>query len=293
MTTAPLSDPTTPAAPVPGAHAPAAAVALPVALNPSALFTVVKITVARQNRGIRLWVLAILFAMPVLLAILIRHFQDDYRPVPVENALVFGLLFTVLVPLAALLLASGMVQDDIEEQTLTYLLIRPIRRWAIYLAKLFGTIVSSWLRASLFTVATFVAVYWGDRQMSGGVLRDRAVIALGLLALALSAYSAIFGWISLFVRRALVVGAVYIIIVEGLLGSIPFMLREITVIYYIRVLAVRWLDLPGADWSIDPVMAVSASTCVIVLASIAAAFAALGALTFRTLEFRVKTPEGN
>lgn len=294
MTTAPLPHPPTPDAPIPNAPAPiAGAVSLSQALDLSALFTVVKITVARQNRGIRLLILAVLFAMPILLAILIRRYQANYHAPPVENALIFGLLFPVLVPLAALLLASGMVQDDIEEQTLTYLLIRPIRRWAIYLAKLFGTIVSSWVRASIFTVGTLVAIHWGDERLFGVILRERAVIALGLLALALSAYSAMFGWLSLFVRRSLVVGAIYIVIVEGLFGSIPFMVREITVIYYIRVLAVRWLDLPGADWSIELDRAVSASTCVIVLASIAAAFAALGALTFRTREFRVKTPEGN
>jgi hypothetical protein len=69
--------------------------------------------------------------------------------------------------------------------------------------------------------------------------------------------------------------------------------REATVIYYIRVLSVRWLDLSGADWSIDPATAPAASTCLIVLLSVSAVFAALGALTFGTREFRVKTPEGN
>ncbi len=104
----------------------------------------VRITVARQNRGIRLVVLALLFALPIAFAMLIRRYQVPYRPDPVESGLLFGLIFPVLVPLAALLLASGMVQDDIEEQTMTYLLIRPMPRWAIYLAKLVGTIVSSW-----------------------------------------------------------------------------------------------------------------------------------------------------
>ena len=59
------------------------------------------------------------------------------------------------------------------------------------------------------------------------------------------------------------------------------------------MLAVRWLDITGADWSIDPATAVSASTSVIVLLSIAAAFATIGAVTFASREFRVKTPEGS
>jgi ABC-2 type transport system permease protein len=262
-------------------------------IDPAALWTVVRITIARQNRGLRLLVLVALFALPIVFAVLIRSYNPTYRPAPVESGLIFGLIFPALVPLSALLLASGMVQDDVEEQTLTYLLIRPIPRWAIYLAKLLGTVLVSWVRAAIFTVGTLVAVYWGDSPLMGPVLRERAVIVAALLALALSAYSAIFGALSLWIRRTLVFGAIYIVAFEGIFGGIDFVLREATIIYYIRVLAVRWLDIPGADWSIDPSTAVSASTCVIVLLSVIAAFAALGAITFATREFRVKTPEGN
>ena len=266
---------------------------LPRGLDPAALVTVVRLTVARQNRGLRLAVLAALFALPILLAVLIRQYQTPYRPAPVESGLIFGLIFTALVPLSALLLASGMVQDDVEEQTLTYLLIRPIARWAIYLAKLVGTVLVSWIRAAIFTIGTLVTIYWGDEHLVGTVLRERAVIIAGLLALSLCAYSALFGALSLLIRRMLVVGAIYIVAVEGVFGSIDFVIREATVVYYIRVLAVRWLDIPGADWSIDPATAVSTSTCVIVLLSIAAAFAAIGAFVFAMREFRVKTPEGS
>jgi ABC-2 type transport system permease protein len=266
---------------------------LPRGIDPAALWTVVRITIARQNRGLRLLVLVALFALPVAFAVLIRSYQVPYRPGPVEGGLIFGLIFTALVPLSALLLASGMVQDDVEEQTLTYLLIRPIPRWAIYLAKLLGTVLVSWGRAVIFTVGTLIAVHWGDERLVGTVLRERAVIVAALLALALSAYSAIFGGLSLWLRRTLVFGAIYIVAFEGIFGGIDFVIREATVIYYIRVLAVRWLDIPGADWSIDPATAVSASTCVIVLLGIAAFFSALGAITFATREFRVKTPEGN
>jgi ABC-2 type transport system permease protein len=270
-----------------------APIRLPRGLDPAALLTVVRITVARQNRGLRMPVLAGLFSLPIAFALLIRHYSGNYRPAGAEGGLVLGLIFTALVPLSALLLASGMVQDDVEEQTLTYLLIRPIARWAIYLAKLAGTVLVSWVRAAIFTIGTMVAIYWGDQPLAGGVLRERAVIVAGMLALALAAYSAIFGALSLLFRRTLVIGAIYIVVFEGIFGSIDFVIREATVVYYIRVLAVRWLDIPGADWSIDPATAVSASTCVIVLLSIATAFAAIGAITFATREFRVKTPEGN
>ncbi len=41
-----------------------------------------------------------------------------------------------LVPITALVFASGMISDEVEEQTLTYLLIRPVPKSVIYLVKL-------------------------------------------------------------------------------------------------------------------------------------------------------------
>jgi ABC-2 type transport system permease protein len=262
-------------------------------LNLAAILTVVRITVARQSRGRRLLILALLFSLPIVIAILTRRFEYPYRPEPAENVLVFGLIFPALVPLSALLFATGMVQDDIEEQTLTYFLIRPVPRWAVYFAKLLATFFVTALRAVVFTVGTLVAVYWGEERLVKSVLLERAPIIAALLALCLSAYVAIFGGLSLWVRRTLIIGAVYIVIVEGVFANIDFVIREVTVMYYIRVLSVRWLDSPAADWSIDPATAPAASTCLIVLLSISAVFAALGALTFAMREFRVKTPEGN
>ncbi len=259
----------------------------------SAILTVVRITAARQGRGIRLAILALLFSLPIVVAILIRRFQDPYRPDPVEGTLMFGLIFQALLPVSALLFASGMVQDDIEEQTLTYFLIRPIPRWMIYLAKLLGTFVVTAIRAAAFIIATLVAVYWGEERLVRPVLTERAPIIVALMALCLAAYVSVFGALGVWFRRTLIVGAIYIVILEGVIANINFVIREATIMYHIRVLAVRWLDVPGTDWSIDTSTAPAASTSLIVLLALSVLFAALGALTFGLREFRVKTPEGN
>ena len=53
--------------------------------------------------------------------------------------MLFMLMPHTLVPLTALLYATGMIHDEIEEQTLTYLLVRPLPKWGIYLTKLLAT----------------------------------------------------------------------------------------------------------------------------------------------------------
>jgi ABC-2 type transport system permease protein len=266
---------------------------LPHRIDLSAIFTILRITVARQSRGSRLLILAILFSLPIVIAVLTRHYRSPYQPEPVDTALVFGLIIPALAPLSALLFASGMVQDDVEEQTLTYFLIRPTPRWAIYVAKLLATYLMTVVRAVVFTLGTLLVVYWGDDQLSSSVIPRRAPLIAALLALGLGAYVAIFGALSLWVRRTLVFGAIYLVLFEGVFANIDFVIRESTVIYHIRVLAVRWLGMSGIDWSIEPATAPTASTSLIVLLSMSAVFTILGAVTFGMREFRVKTPEGN
>ncbi len=261
-------------------------------LGPGAFLTLVKITAARQNRGRRLLVVSALFTLPIVLGALIRRYSESYVPEVGENLLVFVMIFQALVPITALLFASGMVQDDIEEQTMTYLLIRPIPRWAIYLAKAAATFLVSFARAVLFTVLTLAVVHVG----TGGDLTDLALkrvpIVLGLLALALGAYVAIFGFLSLITRRTLVIGAIYIVVFEGALAYIDFAFRNATVMYHIRVLSVRWLKIPAGYYAIDPTTAPAVSTSLIVLGSVTTVVLLLGSWIFSSREFRLKTPDG-
>ena len=99
-------------------------------------------TLRQHLRGRRLLVLSLLFALPSVLAAVVSLLS--HYPPPVEElkfALVFNLIPHALAPLAALLYAAGIIQDEVEEQTLTYLLVRPLPRWAIYIVKLLATLL--------------------------------------------------------------------------------------------------------------------------------------------------------
>ena len=87
----------------------------------------------------------------------------------------------------------------------------------------------------------------------GAVLRERAVIVAAILAPGALGLLGDLRRPEPLVRRALVFGAIYIVVVEGIFGTIDFVIREATVIYYVRVLAVRWLDLSGAELVDRPV----------------------------------------
>jgi ABC-2 type transport system permease protein len=266
----------------------------PLSSRLMALGTLFALTLRQHIRGRRLLIMAGLFLLPVGLAVFASQFQD--RREQNEFAIVLSMIPVALAPLTALLYASGMIQDEIEDQTLTYLLIRPISKWSLYTIKLLATFLTTFALTAVFTTITEMIVYWTDPNLWGAIVPTRTARIVTLLSLATWAYSSIFGCLSLFIKRSLVFGVAYIIVFEGMLNSIDFAVRRITVMYYFRTLAARWLEMPANfvhDWAIDLETAPTTGQCTSTLL-IASLFAlALSAWIFSTREFRVKTPEGN
>jgi ABC-2 type transport system permease protein len=248
----------------------------------------------RQHvRGRRLLILAGLFLLPAAVTILARSVSPPSERGPLLSNLIFTLIPHALLPLTALLYAAGMIRDEIEDQTLTYLLVRPLPRWAIYLTKLLATWLVTALLSGVFTTLTYAAIYWDAADFWTDILPARALPTALLLGLSLAAYCSIFGLLSLVMRWVLVVGVAYIILIEWSLANVDFAVRRLTVVYYFRVLSVRWLDLQMAAWALDLSRAPSATSCVLTLLGVSLAAAALASVVFAGREFRVKTPEGS
>src|SRR5919197_1051607 len=95
------------------------------------------------------------------LAVLLRSLPHPAPADALEFALVFNLLPHGLAPLTALLYAAGMIQDEVEEQTLTYLLIRSLPRWALYVTKYLATLCVTTVLVAVATTVLYACVYWG------------------------------------------------------------------------------------------------------------------------------------
>src|SRR5581483_7889528 len=93
-----------------------------------ALWTLYTLTLRQHMRGKRWIVMTLLFLIPAGLAILARVTNPDAPMIFIEFTLAFMFIPQALLPLIALLYSSGVIQDELEEQTITYLLIRPIPR---------------------------------------------------------------------------------------------------------------------------------------------------------------------
>ncbi len=272
---------------------------LPVRLSHSfrfsAWWTLFQISVRQFIRGKRLLVLALIFALPTGLASLARYYNVSNPNLvrQLEESMIFYMIPQALVPLTALVLASGMIRDEVEGQTITYLLIRPIPRPGIYLAKLLAAWVVAAGLTLVFTTTALTAVYWGEDGLWGTIIPGHALRVSALSALSLLVYISLFGGLSLIFRWVLPMGVAYIVVFEGFCANIDFAVRRVTVLWYVRILAERWFGLHVTLWGINLEEAPSGIEALVTLATAALVMALAAAWLFGRRELRVKTPDGS
>ncbi len=278
-------------------------------VNLTVLWTLYVLTLRQFLHGKRWMVVAVLFLLPAGLAVLVRFLDPDVPSIILEFLFAFMLIPQALLPLLALIYASGMIHDEQEEQTITYLLVRPLPRWALYVVKLLATLSITVLLTVVFTAITYAAIYVGRDVSSPEVLR-RFGNAAWIHALAVVAYCCFFGLLSLVTKRALIVGIIYSVVFEGLLANLPFGIRLLTIIYYARLIAYRTLpfietnpngtfNISAEAWQLhvrtDPDLLEhpSQSTCILTLLIASAVCTLIASIICSQREFHVKTPEGN
>jgi ABC-2 type transport system permease protein len=263
-------------------------------------WTLYLLTIRQHLHGKKWIVLAVLFLLPAALAVFVRVTGPNVPLILIEFSFAYMFIPQALLPLVGLIYASGIIQDEQEEQTLTYLLIRPIPKWALYIIQLLATLTTAVCLTVLFTGVTYVAIYAGSHTIG---VPERFLKTAAVHALAVTAYCSLFGLMSLLTRRTLIVGILYAAIVEGLLANLPLSIRLITVIYYSRVIAYRSLsfdvsqfrrheDVAGTVWRIHDLSEhPQTRTCILILLAACVILSVIAAYLCARKEFHVKTPE--
>ncbi|WP_431977838.1 ABC transporter permease subunit [Micromonospora haikouensis] len=140
-----------------------------------------------------------------------------------------GLGLAVVLPVVALIVGTGVLGAEIDDGTVVHILTKPLPRWQIVLPKL-----------AVATVVTGVTV--AVPLCAAGLLADSARLGLALAAasaVGALAYSALFLALSLLTRRPVLLGLVYVLIWEGLLGSVVSGTRVLSIQQYVIALADR------------------------------------------------------
>jgi ABC-2 type transport system permease protein len=186
-------------------------------------------------RSRRAWAAACLLLLPAIIAWLVAAANAKVTPSGLSTMLGWYALLGVSVPLASLLLGVAVVAEEVEDRTITYLLLRPIPRAALFVGRLAPAVL--WLCAcSAVGTALLVAAAATARGSDAGV-SDGVRLPLLLAACAgVATYTTLHAALGVWVKHAMIVGLAYSFTIEGFLSNLPGRNQLLTIQYHLRSL---------------------------------------------------------
>ena len=173
------------------------------AVNP----TIAKLAAQALLGRRRFWLLVAFPLCMVALTVLVAAMSSqDAAPLTI----VARLGYPLVLPLVALLATSAVLGPEVDDGSIVYLLAKPVDRHAVATSK--------WLVAWASTLAVgggsvlIAALVAGDGELTGAWTVASLVAG--------TAYSALFMALSALTRHAVVIGLLFVLIWENLLGSI-------------------------------------------------------------------------
>jgi ABC-2 type transport system permease protein len=201
----------------------------------------------------RLLLILSLGGLPILLVAIILLVSDVSRAEVMDREFmdVFfdGLFVGAIMPVVAMALAIAAFGNEIEDRTLSYLMLKPLSRTLIALPKLLATVA---LGGPLLVISGVVSM-----ALASGEARAAVAVGTALFA-GVVAYTAIFTWAGLVTRSALGFALLYVFVWEGLVSTFLGGIRYLSVRGYtlaimhhidkdtFEVFAERVIELPAA-----------------------------------------------
>src|SRR6185503_2480467 len=186
--------------------------------------------------------LALAAGAPILLALVTRLTLSTGSAVvqingrQIGSEAVFSTVMTLLylrfiVPAIGVFYGTSLIADEVEDGTITYLFVRPIPRGAIVLGKYLAYVlcVTAVVVPSAAVVFVVMVPFRDMGQLFGSFVRD-----LGVLALGLAAYGAVFLWAGALFRRPLVGGLLFVFGWEQLAAVLPGYVGRLTIAHYLQ-----------------------------------------------------------
>jgi ABC-2 type transport system permease protein len=205
-----------------------------------------------RRRGVLLFLLPlVLIGLSVLVRVLVGE-----DPTAARDTL-YGLGLVVIVPLVSLLATTGVLAPEIDDGSISYLLAKPISRHTIVVSK-------------LVVAATCVLLFAAVPMLVAGLvlLVDEPALAVGFALGSFVgglAYCALFALLSVLTRHAVVVGLIYLLIWEGLLGGLLDGVRWLSITRWAGAITQEVADDITLVEGLGPGYAVGATAVVIVV----------------------------
>lgn len=263
----------------------------------TAAFRVFDVAVGQLLWSRRTIFMLLAVSAPVLIAIILRvtdafgvsalrvNGQRVGGPV-MFGGIIWLLYLRFIVPVLGTFYGTSLIADEVEDRTITYLFTRPIPRGAI----VFGKYLAYLLCTTLVVLPSVIAVYLLVTPVGGGSIGETfpmLLTDLGILALGLAVYGAVFAFVGARVRKPLVAGLILVFGWEQIALIVPGYLRRFTVAYYLQALVPHAMPQDDAVSAIQALFSEppSALSSVLWLVAILVAALSLAAHTVATREY--------
>ena len=185
---------------------------------------------------------------PVALALMIRAILqwtpagglqvNGARP---SGAALYGLIIWLLyirfiVPVLGVFYGTALIADEVDDKTITYLFTRPVPRATVLAGKYAAYLVCTLLLVLPSVVLDFFILVPAGGQGGIGANFPDLVKDLGMLAIGLAAYGAVFAVVGARLKRPLVAGLVFAFGWEPGVLIFPGYVKRLTVAYYLQAL---------------------------------------------------------
>jgi len=148
----------------------------------------------------------------------------------------FYLYLHFLLPLVAVFMGSAVIADEVEDRTLPYLLVRPIPRRNIVLAKLTAGWITTGLILFISMALTYSVIMIGGGLKAWGSHIPELIKCGFVLLLGLMVYVPFFGLLGGLLKRPVLTGILFVFGWEKLVGFFPGNVKLFTIVNYLHVL---------------------------------------------------------
>ena len=155
---------------------------------------------------------ALLLALPAVLLLLCAAARAfDGADADVTVGLLGGFALATVVPLLGLIAGTGAIGPEIDDGSIVYVLSKPLSRFSIVVSKLVVAVAVVVVVAAVPTLLAGLVLSGTDDGLAVGYAVGAAVAGL--------TYSAVFLLLAVVTRNAVVIGLLYALIWEALVGS--------------------------------------------------------------------------
>lgn len=155
------------------------------------------------------------------------------------------LILSFFLPIITMLYGSSLIREEIEDKSITMVVLAPLHRILVYLSYYFAVILTVSLFMIGITTTSFIT-FFGITGFSRDAFALYTNMVL-LTVLGTVVYSALYLLVSLLTKHPLYFGLPYAFLWEWLIGSFPGQIHKITVKHYLRSIGhklVEWGSLP-------------------------------------------------